>query len=119
MGSKAPLQMERGRGEAHFLYLLFVTIHNSIIFNQPNQPLMIGHITLIIAHNHHIIQTILQNILQSCAGICVLAKVDTAEGLLQKTKELKLDVVVAELSLPGMAILPHGKNWWLILAKQK
>lgn len=64
---------------------------------------MIGHITLIIAHNHHIFQVILQNILQSCAGICVLAKVDTAEGLLEKTKELKPDVVLAELALPGMA----------------
>ena len=64
---------------------------------------MIGHITLIIAHNHHIFQAILHNILQSCAGICVLAKVDTAAGLLEKTKELSPDVVLAELALPGMA----------------
>lgn len=64
---------------------------------------MIGHITLIIAHHHHIFQAILQNILQSCAGICILAKVDTAEGLLAKTKELKPDVVLVGLSLPGMA----------------
>lgn len=64
---------------------------------------MIGHITIIIAHHHPIFQVILHNILQSCAGICVLAKVGTAEGLLKKTKELKPDVVLVELSLPGMA----------------
>ena len=64
---------------------------------------MIGHITLIIAHNHHIFRAILQNILQSCAGICILAKVDTGAELLEKTKELAPDVVLAELALPGMA----------------
>lgn len=64
---------------------------------------MITHITLIIAHNHHIFRAILQNILQSYAGICVLAMVDTAEGLLQKTKELEPDVVLAGLELKGMS----------------
>lgn len=73
------------------------------IYSVPNQQLMIGHITIIIAHNHHIFQAILHNILQSCAGICILAKVDTAAALLEKTKELKPDVVLAELSLPGLA----------------
>lgn len=64
---------------------------------------MIGHITLIIAHNHHIFQAILHNILQSYVGICVLAKVDTAAELLKKTKELAPDVVLAGLGLPGVA----------------
>ena len=64
---------------------------------------MITHITLIIAHNHHIFRAILQNILQSYAGICVLATVDTAEGLLEKTKELQPDVVLAGLELRGMS----------------
>ena len=64
---------------------------------------MIGHITLIIAHNHHIFQAILHNILQSYVGICVLAKVDTTAELLKKTKELEPDVVLAGLGLPGVA----------------
>lgn len=64
---------------------------------------MIVHITLIIAHNHHLFSTILQNILQSCAGISVLAKVNTAEGLVEKTKELQPDVVLAGLELNGMS----------------
>jgi|GEM_PF-3395413 len=64
---------------------------------------MIAHITLIIAHNHHIFRAILHNILQSYAGICVLAKVDTGAELLKKTKELGPDVVLAGLGLPGMA----------------
>ena len=64
---------------------------------------MIGHITLIIAHNHHIFRAILHNVLQSHADICILAKVDTGAELLEKTKELAPDVVLAELGLPGMA----------------
>lgn len=64
---------------------------------------MIPHITLIIAHNHHVFMAILQNILQSCAGICVLAKVDTAEELLEKINDLKPDVVLAGLELKGMS----------------
>ena len=64
---------------------------------------MIGHITLIIAHHHPVFLAILHHILHSCAGICVLAKVDTAKELHEKTKELQPDVVLVGLSLPGMA----------------
>jgi DNA-binding NarL/FixJ family response regulator len=64
---------------------------------------MIGHITLIIAHNHLIFRAILHHILQSYAGICILARVDSAVELLKKTKELAPDVVLVELGLPGMA----------------
>ncbi|MDE3182927.1 MAG: response regulator transcription factor [Bacteroidota bacterium] len=64
---------------------------------------MVTHITLIIAHNHHIFRAILQKILQSCAGISILAKVDTAEGLFAKIKELEPDVVLAGLELKGMS----------------
>ena len=85
-----------------FFYIFFVNV-NALFLSYQNQQTMIGHITLIIAHNHHIFQAILHNILQSCAGICILAKVDTAAELLKKTKELAPDVVLAELSLPGMA----------------
>jgi len=80
---------------------------------------MIGHITLIIAHNHHIFRAILQNILQSCAGICILAKVDTGAELLEKTKELQPDVVMAGLGLPGMADVAAWQKLVPIVAKQK
>ena len=63
---------------------------------------MIGHITLIIAHNHYLFRTILQNIVQSYAGFCVLAHVDTAAGLLEKTKELAPDVIIADIALTDM-----------------
>jgi DNA-binding NarL/FixJ family response regulator len=65
--------------------------------------MMTPHITLVIAHNHHIFRAILKNFLQSCAGICVLANVDTAKALLEKIKELQPDVVLAGLDLNGMA----------------
>jgi DNA-binding NarL/FixJ family response regulator len=71
---------------------------------------MIPHITIIIAHNHHIFRVILQKILQSCAGIFVLAKVDTAEGLLAKIKELEPDVVLAGLELKGMNDMAAWQN---------
>ena len=80
----------------------FAPITYSLIFNLPNPQLMIGHITLIIAHHHPVFQAILHHILHSCAGICVLAKVDTAKELHKKTKELQPDVVLVGLSLPGM-----------------
>jgi DNA-binding NarL/FixJ family response regulator len=63
---------------------------------------MLAQITLIIAHNHYIFRGILDNILESYAGICVLAKVDNAADLFEKTKELKPDVVLAGMELPGM-----------------
>jgi|SRR5690242_14893706 len=64
--------------------------------------MMIAHISLIVAHNHQLFRIIIQNILQSCAGISVLAKVDTAEELFEKMKELQPDVVLAGLELKGM-----------------
>ena len=65
--------------------------------------MMIPHLTLIIAHNHQIFRSILKNLLESCAGICVLANVDTAKGLVEKINELKPDVVLAGMDLEGMA----------------
>lgn len=64
--------------------------------------MMISYISLIVAHNHQLFRAIIQNILQSCAGITVLAKVDTAEELFAKMKELQPDVVLAGLELKGM-----------------
>jgi DNA-binding NarL/FixJ family response regulator len=63
---------------------------------------MTNCITLIIGLHHRVLSIILQNILQSCAGIGVLARVDTAKDLLEKTRELQPDVVVAGLALKGM-----------------
>jgi DNA-binding NarL/FixJ family response regulator len=63
---------------------------------------MITPITLIIAHNHYVFSAILQNILRSYAGICILARVDNGKGLLEKIKELQPDVVLAGLELKGM-----------------
>lgn len=64
---------------------------------------MITPITLIIAHNDYLFSAVVQNILQSGAGMSVLATVDTAEGLVKKIKELEPDVVVAGLDLQGMS----------------
>ena len=63
---------------------------------------MMPPITLIIAHNHYVFSAILRNILQSHAGIEVLARVDNGRGLPEKVKELQPDVVLAGLELKGM-----------------
>jgi DNA-binding NarL/FixJ family response regulator len=73
---------------------------------------MTNCITLIIGLHHRVLSGILQNILQSCAGIGVLARVDTAKELLQKTRELKPDVVLAGLGLKGMR---DGAAWQNLL----
>ncbi len=64
--------------------------------------IMLTHITIIIAHHHHFFRIILQNILQSYTGLCVLANVDNKADLLEKTKELSPDVIIADIALPGM-----------------
>ena len=76
--------------------------------------MMIQHITLIIAHNQHIFRAILKTFLQSFAGMCVLANVDTADGLLEKIKELQPDVVLAGLELKGMN---DAKDWQKLLGE--
>jgi DNA-binding NarL/FixJ family response regulator len=63
---------------------------------------MITPITLIIAHNHYVFSGILQNILESHAGITVVARVDNGKALPEKVKELQLHVVLAGLELKGM-----------------
>lgn len=63
---------------------------------------MITPITLIIAHNHYVFNAILQNILRSYAGICILARVDNGKALLEKIKDVQPDVVLAGLELKGM-----------------
>lgn len=75
---------------------------------------MITHITLIIAHKQHLFRAILQNILQSGTGICVLAKVNTAEKLLEKINDLQPDVVLAGLELEGMG---DAGAWQKLLSK--
>lgn len=69
---------------------------------------MATHITLVIAHNDRVFRSILQNILQSYAGFCVLAQVDTAESLFEKINELQPDVAVVGLDLNGM---DDGPAW--------
>lgn len=101
---------------SHFLfckYLLLTYIYLS------NPKLMIGHITLIIAHNHHIFPAILHNILKSCASICILAKVSSAAELLEKTKQLSPDVVLAGIGLPGMADAAAWQKFVAYCAKTK
>jgi DNA-binding NarL/FixJ family response regulator len=73
---------------------------------------MTNCITIIIGLRYRILSTILQNILQSHAGIGVLARVDTAKELLQKTRELQPDVVLAGLGLKGMR---DGAAWQNLL----
>jgi DNA-binding NarL/FixJ family response regulator len=63
---------------------------------------MLAHVTIIIAHHHHFFRIILQNILQSYTGLCVLANVDNKADLLEKTKELSPDVIIADIALPGI-----------------
>jgi DNA-binding NarL/FixJ family response regulator len=63
---------------------------------------MATYITLVIAHHDRVFRSILQNILQSDAGLLILAKVDTAEALAGKINELQPAVVLAALELKGM-----------------
>jgi DNA-binding NarL/FixJ family response regulator len=63
---------------------------------------MITPFTLIIAHNHYVFGDILQNIIESHAGITVVARVDNGKALLEKIKELQPHVVLAGLELTGM-----------------
>jgi DNA-binding NarL/FixJ family response regulator len=63
---------------------------------------MATYITLVIAHHDRVFRSILQNILQSDAGILILAEVDTAEALAGKINELQPAVVLAALELKGM-----------------
>ena len=70
-------------------------------------------ITLIIAHNHYVFSDILQNIVESHAGISVVARVDNGKALLEKVKELQPDVVLAGLELEGM---PDKTAWQKLAA---
>jgi DNA-binding NarL/FixJ family response regulator len=63
---------------------------------------MATYITLVIAHHDRVFRSILQNILQSDAGLLILAEVDTAEALAGKINELQPAVVLAALELKGM-----------------
>ena len=82
------------------LFLCKYTVITIYLVCQTNP--MMPPITLIIAHNHYVFSAILQNILQSNAGIEVLARVDNGRGLPEKVKELQPDVVLAGLELKGM-----------------
>jgi DNA-binding NarL/FixJ family response regulator len=73
---------------------------------------MITPFTLIIAHNHYVFGDILQNIIESHAGITVVARVDNGKALLEKVKELQPHVVLAGLELTGM----RDKAAWQKLA---
>jgi DNA-binding NarL/FixJ family response regulator len=63
---------------------------------------MITPITLIIAHKYYVFGDILQNIIESHAGITVVARVDNGKALLEKIKELQPHVVLAGLELKDM-----------------
>ena len=65
-------------------------------------------IKLIIAHNHYVFSDILHNIVESHAGIGVVARMDNGKALLEKVKELQPDVVLAGLELKGM---PDTAAW--------
>ncbi|MGN6298440.1 MAG: LuxR C-terminal-related transcriptional regulator [Ginsengibacter sp.] len=70
-------------------------------------------ITLIIAHNHYVFSDILQNIVESHAGIGIVARMDNGKALLEKVKELQPDVVLAGLELKGM---PDKAAWQKLAA---
>ena len=70
-------------------------------------------IKLIIAHNHYVFSDILHNIVESHAGIGVVARMDNGKALLEKVKELQPDVVLAGLELKGM---PDKAAWQKLAA---
>jgi DNA-binding NarL/FixJ family response regulator len=63
---------------------------------------MLTHITILIAHHHHVFRTIISHIVQSYTGFCVAACVDTKEKLLERTKEFSPDVIITDIALTGI-----------------
>jgi DNA-binding NarL/FixJ family response regulator len=63
---------------------------------------MLPHITVIIAHRHLYFRTILQNILQSQSGLCVLAVVSTMVELLEQAMLHAPDIILADIGFTGM-----------------
>ncbi len=68
---------------------------------------MLTHITIIIAHSQPLHRPFLQNIFKSRPGILVAAIVANAQGLLKAITRHQPDVIVADISLPGMRRLPQ------------
>lgn len=56
---------------------------------------------LIIAHSHPVFITILQNTLRSLRDIQIVSKINTASELLDATRALKPDIIIADIGLAG------------------
>jgi DNA-binding NarL/FixJ family response regulator len=63
---------------------------------------MLPPTTVIIAHSHLKFRTILQNILQSQSGLCVLAAVSTMVELLEQAVLHMPDIILADIGFTGM-----------------
>ncbi len=68
---------------------------------------MLAHITIVIAHSHPLFRPLLQNTFNSKPGICIAAIVADASGLQKAITRHQPDVIVADISLPGMRQLPQ------------
>src|SRR6185312_2719279 len=68
---------------------------------------MLTHITIIIAHSQPLLRLFLQNIFSSRPGIFVAAIVADAQSLHKAVTRHQPDVIVADISLPGIRQLPQ------------
>jgi DNA-binding NarL/FixJ family response regulator len=63
---------------------------------------MLPPLTVIIGHHHLQFKTILQNIMQSQSGVCVLAVVTTMVELLEQAVLHTPDIILADIGFTGM-----------------
>ena|SRR5664279_5694295 len=64
---------------------------------------MIVAVNLIIAHSHPHFRFILQNIIGSYQGFRIVGKTNNYKGLMEMATDLKPDVIIADIELPGMS----------------